>query len=538
MKANKLMLLVLFLVVGQAYGAPLLVRMAFNDADGNPSLVNRGVIDATATAGADTSSSTEVPPVNAGGHSFSFSGTSVNSVASMLNQPAVGNLRSFTIAAWVRVDSFIADNHPSRIMEIRTAASGMTSFNIVAANTADQGKLSFFRLSAGTVVANSALPLDTWRFVALTYDGTVASGNVKFYIGDGTTLTLDATHDMGASAIGAADQLHLANMGANLERGLHGNLDDVRLYGMYEGAGGALSQDQLEAIMQQSDLGAADTSWIPRGQIYMAHGPATDGFVRRYDVLNGVATAAGDVLTGRPVLRGMAVDADDNIHVAERDTQNIRKSAGLGLGQGAGSVAFQAENRPYIIAFRPGTSDTYVAEFSDHRVAWYNAAGTYQGELTGINNPHAVAFDGSDTLYVVYTTGIRRYDWDGDQWNVGWTNTSGWEAGRGVFLAGGRLYVLDGAVNTFLRVSRVDKATGTVLARWMGASNRSLDGFGDAYGNLYFAAWEGNRLSVVRLNDSGDAVDYHVLNASVPTEAAGIHGYMEFVPLGTVIIIK
>jgi hypothetical protein len=97
-----------------------------------------------------------------------------------------------------------------------------------------------------------------WLYLAVSYDGTAASDNVKFYRGslaEPVELVDSATIGAGALA-GATMHLALGNA-TNAARAFPGELDDFRVFGSQSDAGGALSIADLEALRAADALGVA-----------------------------------------------------------------------------------------------------------------------------------------------------------------------------------------------------------------------------------------------------------------------------------------
>jgi hypothetical protein len=96
---------------------------------------------------------------------------------------------------------------------------------------------------------------DAWTFFAVTYDGTVAADNVKFYVGDiisSMTLTLSSTQSISADAVvnNAASRLYINRN----DRSLHEYLDNMRVYGSKSDNSGALSENLLQDLLRWDTL--------------------------------------------------------------------------------------------------------------------------------------------------------------------------------------------------------------------------------------------------------------------------------------------
>lgn len=110
----------------------------------------------------------------------------------------------------------------------------------------------------------------------MTYDGTVASNNVKFYVGGtNNSVSLVSTHTLNSGTLGI-NTASLA-MGGGPARPLDALIDNIRIDGVTSGAGGVLTLSQLEtvrlaAVPEPSTLallalGLACAGWFRRQRI-------------------------------------------------------------------------------------------------------------------------------------------------------------------------------------------------------------------------------------------------------------------------------
>lgn len=163
---------------------------------------------------------------------------------------AIASQTSLTLAGWFRTDTTTQVGGSARILELSTlsvnagSSAGTLSLNI-----------------NGVTLASSASYTATqeWVFFAVTFDGSIASGNnVSFYIGGLNSpvslvssgrielfnwggYTVEATNNsirIGNTATGASARA----------RPFDGYLDDLQLYGAATGSSGALTLSELEVI--------------------------------------------------------------------------------------------------------------------------------------------------------------------------------------------------------------------------------------------------------------------------------------------------
>ena len=93
-----------------------------------------------------------------------------------------------------------------------------------------------------------------WVFWAVTYDGTIGTGNVKWYKGlEGETLSLLATHSLNAGTLATVDdELVVANLLTNGSYSFAGLFDELRLFGSKTNNSGALPISVIQEIFDYS----------------------------------------------------------------------------------------------------------------------------------------------------------------------------------------------------------------------------------------------------------------------------------------------
>jgi hypothetical protein len=158
-------------------------------------------------------------------------------------------INQLTLTTWLNLDSYTSGNNRLAAKQAGGAFGGF-SWNMNATPNSDPVGPDNFRLALflgnnissgasdfGSVFSNDDVGAhNRWVFLAVTYDGTLATDNVRFYMGDvdspvaqvGTALTtLQLTLDGGTArfGVGFTDAAPTANTSAL------GLQDDVRVYG-------------------------------------------------------------------------------------------------------------------------------------------------------------------------------------------------------------------------------------------------------------------------------------------------------------------
>lgn len=211
-------------------------RNSANTATNLHGAAGSGVSGLTGDLAFDNTASTGMGSAGTGGYAVASIGT------------AMDNVTSFTISGWFKSDTVIGN--AARIMEQFNSA---TSYWRLLSDTPGRLTLQLATPTMSSTGVTSApgtayTGTNEWIFFAVTYDGTVASNNVRFYVGGVTS---------GVSQVGSALTLNGGTLGvntANLTMGggtarpYDGFLDDIRIYNATSGNGGVLSLEQLEAV--------------------------------------------------------------------------------------------------------------------------------------------------------------------------------------------------------------------------------------------------------------------------------------------------
>ena len=184
---------------------------------------------------------------------------------------ALKNLKSFTISAWVNSRDNAEGRGGNRIMvwsnvggdgvDLVCHQDGSLGLGINAWNDITGAEHS----SAGKITANDLAPADNWRFLAVTYDSTLANQQVRYYFGDpATNALLDRAVDYSRGPVGAnpspdltighlATRFRTTDNTAAMFRGL---IDQVRIWGSIADGSGALTAEQIVAVQTGGNVAA------------------------------------------------------------------------------------------------------------------------------------------------------------------------------------------------------------------------------------------------------------------------------------------
>ncbi len=192
-------------------------------------------------------------------------------VASASGNLNLGTLTSFTVACWVKPEadfSTMPDGRFPRLMDIGSAANydaNGSGVYLSAYNSGGNTRTLQFKVNNdsgnGVIATPNVLSGSDWTFVAVTYDSTLGSNQVKIYVGNrsgslGSPVTT-ATYGAGASVpFGTSAFAYFLNRGSDRGRAFDGWGDDFRIFN------GALTQAQLESV-RGSALSASVTPPTP-----------------------------------------------------------------------------------------------------------------------------------------------------------------------------------------------------------------------------------------------------------------------------------
>jgi hypothetical protein len=178
-----------------------------------------------------------------GGNNFAINDTNVN------------NLASFTLMGWMKRDGASVVGNERRIVY---KSNGTAGFRLEGGESGSQDYLRLWVDGSTVLSGNAYSSVNEWTYFAVTYDGTIATNNVNFYIGtlsggnsnavlvNTTTLNQGTTDNNGdLFAVGGI-------AGGNISRSFDGSLDVIRVFGSHTDNSGALSLSQIQ--VWQSDI--------------------------------------------------------------------------------------------------------------------------------------------------------------------------------------------------------------------------------------------------------------------------------------------
>lgn len=158
---------------------------------------------------------------------------------------ALGGLESLTITGWLKPSARV------------TGAARIVIGKTFSVQAGSSGELQFAVIpdSGQPIYVNSEpryTEVGMWMFFAITYDGTRAMDNVNFYVGTtdaGLELVCTRSID-GGKLPPFSGGLEVGNSSTGV-RPFQGMIDDLAIYGVENGADGALPQAKIEEIYQR-----------------------------------------------------------------------------------------------------------------------------------------------------------------------------------------------------------------------------------------------------------------------------------------------
>lgn len=173
-------------------------------------------------------------------------------------------LTSFTITGWLNCRSLEVGPGGNRIVHMAETLGSKSGLDLVidSNGTLVLGINAFpdgspARSSEGLISADPDAGKENWRFFAVTYDATLETDNVKFYLGDSQrTVTLDRTATYRQGRLGPrTGPLTIGSFGPALrnrfdDRMFRGLVDDFRVFGSLSEGAGALPLEQIKRIQQ------------------------------------------------------------------------------------------------------------------------------------------------------------------------------------------------------------------------------------------------------------------------------------------------
>jgi hypothetical protein len=258
----------LVLVAVPSSRGALLVRYGFDEPSGNALDTGTGApANGQLLDGATRSNNTP----SGSGRSLDLTNDDPNALVLDGDADKLDGLTKMTVSTWLNVSAYpgdagsgVTNSGNKRLASKQDVGGGGFTFNMnstVNDGTAgandfklglfigDAGGVGFtFGTSTADVDANTISAQDHWVFVAATYDGTLATDNTKFYIGDANTplSQLGATLTLGQTPIGSGSARFGVGFtdaaASGFDFSVDGYQDDVRVYDT------ALSPAELDAV--------------------------------------------------------------------------------------------------------------------------------------------------------------------------------------------------------------------------------------------------------------------------------------------------
>lgn len=175
------------------------------------------------------------------------SGGAVNYVSAH----GLNGLTSFTYSFWYNTST--ARGIGNRLFESNANGSALLQF--ASSNTLQLG-INGASTSPLTTPETPVLGLlNTWVYVAVTFDAALEGKELKLYAGsyDGTTLNtamliIEADYAGASISLTANNGTFTIGNRSNLDREFTGLLDNIKIYGAASGNSGALGIDQIRAL--------------------------------------------------------------------------------------------------------------------------------------------------------------------------------------------------------------------------------------------------------------------------------------------------
>jgi PEP-CTERM motif len=234
--------------------AALVARYTFDEASGDALDTGtvappaNGVFEALATRSADTPSGT--------GSSLDLSADGLTSFVNMGDPAKVDTLSQFTMSTWLKLSDLNANNGGSGNVRLLAKQEGTFfdgfSWNLNNPNVGVRGIDDFrmamfiggvtafdFGFSIGAVGSEGDGDVDAtdWVFLAVTYDGTATTDNLKFYSGSNANAVTQLGVTQTANAGAVRTTAGFANFGPGFtdaapaaDFAAEGLQDDIRVY--------------------------------------------------------------------------------------------------------------------------------------------------------------------------------------------------------------------------------------------------------------------------------------------------------------------
>ncbi len=228
------------------------ISLPMDENTGN-TIANTGSVGGSLTKIASPTWSSNIP--GASGSSLDFATTnSSNVIESSSPITQLGGLTKFTITGWVNNKNYTTETGGNRIIswinnggdgvDLTYRTDGSLSMSINQWNDNSPAKSNIYRIST-----DSNAGANNWRFIAVTYDSTLPSNQVKYYFGSkALAASFDVASTYSRGAVGtnvsnlAIGNLNTVSRAGSNNKMFKGIVDDFRVYNS------VLSLAQIQAV--------------------------------------------------------------------------------------------------------------------------------------------------------------------------------------------------------------------------------------------------------------------------------------------------
>ncbi len=204
-------------------GSGLLAYYTFDEGSGTTAGDSSGSNTGTIAPGATWSGG------KVGSGALNFDGS--NGKVTIAHNAALDNLGPLSISAWINPRSMGERDEGMILGKYGNGGEFRLEFKFAGGSNA----LMFARNYDGTpnilrqITANNAITMNTWQHVAVTWDGSGSSANIKIYV-NGVETGYQSPLNGGGTMISDTDSDFTIGNQSTLIRAFDGSIDDVRLY--------------------------------------------------------------------------------------------------------------------------------------------------------------------------------------------------------------------------------------------------------------------------------------------------------------------
>ncbi len=168
----------------------------------------------------------------------------------------INQLMSFTLTGWYNTAGSAEIQSGTRLVDFTGDGSKLNAGFVLWSSVTGSLVLNVNGTNSGNSDGGTLFSsTNTWVFYAVTYDGTAATDNLKFYAGtDSNSPTLAATMDLNTGTVASISSGTPANdalvIGNNWyrNRGFDGLMDNITIYGSKSNSSGVLDLSAIDTI--------------------------------------------------------------------------------------------------------------------------------------------------------------------------------------------------------------------------------------------------------------------------------------------------